>query len=123
MTRTDIAVLTTVATIALIAALAGNAAADAVTCIDTHHPYRVRALNQHDALVLKTLGEAKPPVRITTTCINLLRADNIGLSSRFNCLGTGDVVAAASIDGRGESCLIAKIKPFAPEEGDLPEKK
>jgi len=106
------------AVLAANAALAGDPAAGVVTCIDTHSSYRVRALNQHDAVVVKTLGEAKPPVRITTTCINLLRADNIGLSSQFNCLGMGDVVVAASIDGRGESCRISKVKAFAPEEGD-----
>lgn len=134
MTRTDIALLTAIATVVLIAAAIGNARAEpaatdsrvappsAATCIDTHLSYRVHVLNRHDALVRTTLGTPKPPVRIKTTCINLLRADHVALSAQFNCLDQGDGVVAVTIDGRGESCRVVAVVPFAPQDGDRPEK-
>jgi hypothetical protein len=124
MTRTDVALLMTVATIALIAAFAGNAAADPAktSCIDTKVSYVARALNSHDIWVQNSLGAKKPPVRVTTSCHHLQSSYAFSLSAQFTCLDKGDPVAATA-GGERQTCVVTKVEPYAAQDGDLAEKK
>jgi hypothetical protein len=124
MTRTDIALLMTVATIALIAAFAGNAAADPVktSCIDTKVSYVARALNSHEIWLQNSLGAKKPPVRVTTSCHHLQSSYAFSLSAQFTCLDKGDPVVATA-GGEREHCIVTKVQPYAAADGDLAEKK
>ena len=93
------------------------------SCIDTRRSYVARPLNHHDVFVRSTMGNPKSPVRVKTTCIYLDPAIGIGLNAEFTCLGLGDTVVATTIDGHRESCRVAGVVPYAPEQGDIPEKK
>lgn len=123
MTRTDIALLAALATVAAIAILAGNTLADPrPSCIDPAQSYVARPLNSHEIWVQNSLGERKPPVRLTTSCYHLQSAVGFGLSAVTRCIGKGDTVVANLI-GDHQSCVVTKIVPYAPQDGDLPEKK
>lgn len=122
MTRTDVALLMTVATIALIAGFAGNAAAAPASCIDTKVSYVARALNSHDIWVQNSLGAKKPPVRVTTSCHHLQSSYAFSLSAQFTCLDKGDPVAATA-GGDRQTCVVTKIQPYVAADGDLAEKK
>jgi hypothetical protein len=124
MTRTDIALLMAFATVVLIAAFAGNAAADPATasCIDTKVSYVARALNSNEIWVQNSLGAKKPPVRVTTSCHHLQSSYAFSLSAQFTCLGKGDPVVATA-GGERQTCIVTKVEPYAAADGDLAEKK
>lgn len=124
MTRTDIALLATAATVAVIAAWAGNALADPAqpSCIDTKRSYVARPLRFSDVWVQNSIGTKKPPIRVSTSCRHLGSTYAISLSSEFTCLSLGDVVVATA-GGERQSCRVTKIQAYAPQDGDLPEKK
>lgn len=126
MTRTDIAILTTAATIALIAAMIASAAAAEPpakpSCIDTKISYVARPLNANEIWVQNALGQKKPPVRVSTSCHHVQNAIGFGLSAQFTCLGLGDPVIATTMGDR-QACVVTKVQAYAPAEGDLPEKK
>ena len=107
--------------IALIAALiTATGVASAATqsiCIDPHS-YNAHSLNQHDVWVRNGIGKPRPPLRLTTSCINLEPATSIGIGSAFTCIGLGDRVVAHTIDGRVERCIVTHIEPYAPKDGD-----
>jgi hypothetical protein len=104
----------------LLAVASTSALADApkTSCIDPHRPYVSRSLNHHDIFVQTSLGKPKPAVRLKTSCIDLDPAIGFGLSSQFNCIGLGDSVVATTIDGKREACVVTRVLPYAPEEGD-----
>ena len=106
---------------ALLAATSTAALADApkASCIDPDKSYIARPLNHHDIFVQTSIGKPRPPVRIKTSCIYLDPAIGIGLSSQFNCVGLGDTVVATTVSGTRESCIVTRVLPYAPEEGDL----
>jgi hypothetical protein len=106
---------------ALLAATSTAALADApnASCIDPHKSYVARALNHHDVFVQTSIGTPRPAVRLTTSCIYLDPAIGFGLSSQFTCMGRGDTVVATTISGTRESCIVTRVLPYAPEEGDL----
>ena len=103
---------------AALAATASAALADA-SCIDPHKSYVARPLNHHDVFVQTSLGAPKPPVRLTTSCIHLDPAIGFGLSSQFNCVGLGDTVVATINGGTRESCIVTRVQPYQPQEGDI----
>lgn len=88
------------------------------TCIDPHFSYNARSLNQHDVFVQNGIGKPRPPLRLTTSCINLEPAVSIGLGSAFTCIGLGDSVVAHTIDGHVERCVVTHVEPYAPKAGD-----
>jgi hypothetical protein len=106
---------------ALLAATSTAALADApkASCIDPHKSYVARALNHHDIFVQTSIGTPRPAVRLKTSCINLEPAIGFGLSSQFNCMGLGDTVVATTVSGTRESCIVTRVLPYVPEEGDL----
>jgi hypothetical protein len=123
MTRTDIALLMTMAAIALMAMLAGNAAAGPqASCIDTKVSYVARPLNDHDVWVQNSLGAKKAPIRVTTSCHHLSSSNAVSLSAQFTCLGLGDPVVATAGSDR-QTCIVTKVQPYAAADGDLAEKK
>lgn len=89
-----------------------------VACINPHKSYIAHPLNEHDLYVIQSIGRAKPPVRLKTSCHNLGPAIAFGLSSPFNCLGLGDTVVATIVDGHRESCVVTRVLTYTPEEGD-----
>jgi hypothetical protein len=101
--------------------VAGSAWAEApkTSCIDPHRSYVARPLNNHDVFAQTSIGTPKPPVRFKTSCINLDPAIAVTLSSQFNCVGLGDHVVATTVDGKRESCIVTKVLPYAPEDGDI----
>ena len=107
--------------VALLAAASTAALADApkVSCIDPHRSYIARPLNHHDVFAQTSIGKPRPPVRLKTSCTYLDPAIGIGLSSQFTCLSLGDTVVATTISGTRESCIVTRVLPYAPEEGDL----
>ncbi len=101
-------------------ALTGAAmAATAASCIDPHKSYVARPLNNRDVFVRQSIGTAKPPVRLQTSCIDIHAALGFGISSSFNCVGLGDTVVATINGGRRESCRVTKVLPYAPQDGDI----
>ena len=122
MTRTDIALLATAATIALIAALAGNAAAAEPSCINPKLSYVARPLNANEVWLQNSIGTKKPPVRVSTSCHHLQSSYAVSLGGQFSCVTLGDVVVATA-GGERQTCRVTKIQAYAPKEGDLPEKK
>lgn len=124
MTKTDITLLTSAATIALIALLTGNAGAEPAqpSCIDTKHSYVARPLTANEVWVQNSLGAKKPPVRISTSCRHLQSTYAISLSGQFNCLSLGDPVMATA-GGERQVCRVTKIEAYAPKDGDLAKKK
>jgi hypothetical protein len=98
------------------------AEAPKASCIDVKSSYVARPLNSHDIFVQNSLGKPKPPVRLTTSCHRLEDAIGFGLSSEFTCIGRGDTVAANLMSDR-QTCVVTKVAPYAPQAGDLPEKK
>jgi hypothetical protein len=124
MTKTDIALLATAATIALIAALAGNASADPAkpSCIDTSRSYVARSLNANEVWVQNSIGVKKPPIRVATSCHHLQATYAISLSGQFTCLSLGDPVVATA-GGERQSCRVTNIQVYTPQDGDVPEKK
>lgn len=110
---------------AMAAVLAANAAlADPpqASCIDPKRSYVARPLNSHDIFVQNSIGKAKPPVRLTTSCHHLQPVIGFGLSAEFACIGKGDTVIATAMGDR-QSCVVTAIVPYAPQDGDLREKK
>lgn len=122
MTRTDIALLISAATIMLIAFLAGNAAAAPASCIDTKRSYVARPLNATQVWVQNSIGTRKPPIRLSTTCRHLQSTIGISVSAQFSCIDQGDPVFATT-GGERQSCVVTKVEPYTAAEGDLPEKK
>ena len=106
---------------ALLVASSTAVLADApkTSCIDPHKSYVARPLNHHDVFAQTSIGTPRPAVRFTTSCIYLDPAIGIGLSSQFNCVGLGDPVVATTISGTRESCIVTRVLPYAPEQGDL----
>ena len=106
---------------ALLAAASTAALADApkASCIDPHNSYVARPLNQHDVVASVSIGTPRPPVRLKTSCIHLQDATGIGLSSEFACIGLGDRVVATTVGRGSEFCVVTRVLPYAPEEGDL----
>ena len=99
------------------------AEAPKASCIDPHRSYIARPLNHHDVFVQNSIGTAKPPVRLKTSCTYLDPAIGIGLSSQFTCVGLGDTVVATTVDGKREACIVTRVLAYAPEQGDFPPKK
>ena len=87
-------------------------------CINANFAYNARSLNQHDVFIQKAVGKTRPAARLRTSCINLEPATAIAVHSPFSCIGLGDQVAASTIDGRREQCIVTRVLPYAPEEGD-----
>ncbi len=127
MTRKNIAILTSAATLALIAARAGGAIADESpaplparpSCIDTKLSYVARPLKANQIWVQNSLGHKNPPVRVTTSCYHLQSAVGFGLSAQFTCLAQGDIVVANTMGDR-EGCVVTKVQVYVPQDGDLP---
>ena len=110
---------------AMAAVLAANAAlADPLqaSCIDPKRSYVARPLNNHEIFVQNSIGKAKAPVRLTTSCHHLEPVIGFGFGATFSCIGTGDTVIATAMGDR-QSCVVTKVAPYVPQEGDLPEKK
>lgn len=103
--------------LALTATAAVAADAPKASCLDPHKSYVARPLNDHDVFAQQSIGKPKPPVRIKTSCIHIGSAIGIGLSGTFNCIGLGDRVVA-TVGGSRESCVVTRVLPYAPEEGD-----
>lgn len=105
------------------AALADQAPApQANVCINPHFSYISRALNAHDVFVQNSIGTPRPPVRLKTSCIDLDPAIGIRIGSSYNCIGRGDQVTAATVDGHVETCRVTAVLPYAPQEGDKPQR-
>lgn len=121
MTRTDVALLTAIATVVLIAAVAGNAAAGTTACIDPHASYVARPLNAHDIFIQPAIGKDRPALRLTTTCRHLQSPAAIGIGSSVACIGKGDVVSVTLFSER-QTCTVTGVAPYAAQDGDLPPK-
>ena len=83
-------------------------------CLNPHFSYRAQPSGDHDVVAQNTIGSHTARVHITTSCVDLHKADVISLSTAFGCLGKGDDVIATSIDGRRQSCIVTNIVPDAP---------
>jgi hypothetical protein len=96
-------------------------AADApkASCLDPGKSYIARPLNNHDVFAQQSIGAPKAPVRIKTSCAYLGPAIGIGLSAQFTCVSLGDTVVATVLGGERESCVVTRVLPYAPEEGDI----
>jgi hypothetical protein len=106
----------------LVLASAAWAQAPKASCVDPHSSYVARPLNNHDVFVRQSIGKPKPPIRLKTSCIHLDSAIGFGLSSSFTCIGLGDPVVATINGGGHQGCVVTKVLPYAPEEGDIPQK-
>lgn len=102
-------------------AVSGAALAEpaATTCFNPHRSYSAHSLNRHEVFVQTTMGKPRPPVRLTTSCINLEPAIGFGFSASFICVGMGDAVVASTADGRREQCVVTRVAPYAPATGDM----
>ena len=120
MTRTDVALLTAIATVVLIAAVAGNAAAGTVACIDPHASYVARPLNAHEIFVQPSLGKERPALRLTTTCRHLESPAAIAIGSSIACIGKGDIVNVNLFSER-QTCVVTGVAPYVAQDGDLPQ--
>jgi len=103
--------------------LAGTAWAEAAkpapaSCIDPQKSYLARPLNEHDVYAKQTIGKAKAPVRLKTSCYNIGSAVGIGLSAQFTCVGLGDNVVGTLADGHQQACRVTRVLAYAPEQGD-----
>jgi hypothetical protein len=105
--------------VASTAAWAGDAPAapQQSICVDANFGYNARSLNQHDVFIQNSVGK-RPPVRLKTSCINLEPATAIAIHSAFGCVGLGDSVSASILGGRREQCVVTRVLPYMPEEGD-----
>ncbi len=83
-------------------------------CLDPHWDYQTTALSEHDVVAHQTFGHDHRPIKISTTCINLKRADYIRLWTQFKCVDMGDHVFATQIGVQHESCRVTHVEPFAP---------
>lgn len=92
-------------------------ALSATVCVDPHKDYEVRFLAGHDVVARQTIGHGRGAVRLTTSCIDLRKDDAIRLSTAFGCVGLGDTVVAAKIDGHRETCRVTHIAPYVPAPG------
>jgi hypothetical protein len=106
----------------LVLANAAWAEAPKVSCLDPHRSYIARPLNHHDVFAQQSIGAPKPAVRLKTSCTHLDPAIGFGLSSSFTCIGPGDSVVATINGGERQACVVTKVLPYAPEEGDIPQK-
>jgi hypothetical protein len=121
MTRTDLALLLGAASVVVIAALVGNALAAPASCIDTKRSYIARPLTANQVWVQNSIGQKKPPVRLTTSCHHLGSANAISVSGQFSCISLGDPVVATSGAER-QNCVVTKVEAYAAADGDLPQK-
>lgn len=88
-------------------------------CIDPQKSYIARPLNAHDVYARTTLGSPKPAARLTTTCVHLVHADYVSLSSQFTCVAQGDMVIATILGGDREACKVAFVRPYVPDKDDM----
>ncbi len=100
-------------------ALAEPAAGINSTCFNPQRSYSAHSLNRHEVFVQTTMGKPRPPVRVTTTCINLEPAIGFGFSASFICVGMGDSVVASTADGRREQCVVTRVAPYVSAAGDV----
>ncbi len=78
--------------------------------------YNARPIGQHDVLIRNAIGDRRA-VRLSTTCIHIYPDALVAVHSTFNCVSMGDDVAVRTIDGRGETCKVARAAPFV--EGSI----
>jgi hypothetical protein len=86
-------------------------------CVDANLGYHARSLNQHDVYIENAVGKRRS-ARLKTSCINLEPSVAIAVHSSFICIGMGDDVSASTIDGHREQCVVTRVLPYVPEEGD-----
>jgi hypothetical protein len=81
-------------------------------CVDASRDtnYNARPISLHEVLARNALGD-KRSVRLGTTCIHVDRSARVALRSMTHCIGKGDEVATATIDGRREVCRVTSIAP------------
>jgi hypothetical protein len=81
-------------------------------CVDASGDtnYNARPISLHDVLARNALGD-KRSVRLGTSCIHVDRTARVALHSMTQCIGKGDEVATATIDGRREVCRVTSIAP------------
>jgi hypothetical protein len=104
------------ALVVLFAAPQWAAAADAAPprCFNPRFEYRAQPAGYHDVIAQNTIGVHQARVRVTTSCIDLHRADYITLGTTFTCLTRGDPVVASILGQSREHCIVTKIVPVPP---------
>lgn len=87
------------------------ATAAPAACVDVQRSYEAHTDGMHDVIIRNAIGKPRPPLRLTTTCVNLEKADAISVSSDFGCVSQGDIVVATKIDGHREVCRVSSVAP------------
>ena len=79
-------------------------------CVDAtrNNAYNARPVSLHEVLARNSTGDMRG-VRLSTTCIHIDRAANVGLHSLTQCIALGDQVSVAIPGGPGEVCRVSGV--------------
>lgn len=85
-------------------------APDKPVCVDAsrNNNYNARPISLHEVLVRNSIGDMRG-VRLSTTCIHIDRAANVGLHSLNTCIALGDDVAVSVPGGPSEQCRVSSV--------------
>ncbi len=82
-------------------------------CLNPKWDYQAKWLGGNEIVAHQTFGRDQRPIKISTTCIGLERANYIHLSSDFHCIAQGDRVIATVIGDQRRSCRVTHVEPYS----------